>query len=43
MIKKSLEELTKYLEKQERIIGINLTDKEIAELTKKEKEESKSL
>ncbi len=41
--KKTLEELTKELEKQERILGINLTDKEIAELTKKEKEESKSL
>ena len=41
--KKTLEELTKDLEKQEKILGINLTDKEIAELTKKEKEESKSL
>ena len=35
--KKTLEELVKDLEKRETIIGKNLTDKEISELTKKEK------
>ena len=35
--RKTLEALIKDLEKQETIIGKNLTDKEIAELTKKEK------
>ncbi len=35
--KKTLEELIKDLEKRETIIGKNLTDKEISELTKKEK------
>ena len=34
---KLLEELIKDLEKRETIIGKNLTDKEISELTKKEK------
>jgi hypothetical protein len=37
MTEKSLEELTKDLKKQENNTRIKLTDKEIAELTKKEK------